>query len=579
MSVICQTAELQYPIFLNPVNRLAAVESTLAMEEGYPQVAAIVGGDFTVENMKVTVETDWVIVTGLVVPHLVYHTMKPERIQRRHHEREAVEYAEESLQSDVADEPAILDEDEDDGSYPTVYGMDWSGEKGIPFEERVEFPGLRPEMLVNAEVAIVRSSFEMVGSASVYFRCQMEIRIDGNQIQSATVVSDVTALAPEKINVSRESVSLEAFHPIQQLVIPVQASLTLPRIKPGVARILKTSVRPCGLGWEMNRGRIAFKGFLDVSLVYVGCDDEGRPTEIFVNEWLRESGTAIPIQSLLDGEFGDGEMVISPQVSVASAQITPSSPYELGCRVELQCTVKVSSIQHRDVVTDVSSDSGSMLDTQKVLLSVEEHVGETSGEISFEQNLDLPSAGMTLDRILIHEATLGGLEAEASTGKVLVRGGLDFSLLYMAENKNGLEPEVARWERNAGDGINVAGMVDLPNLEPGGILELHGTIESIQVETTGPRSIRVAGVVKVNAVARMARSFIVLQDCAIVVPVDPCTRPSMLFYVVQPGDTLWMIARRYQTTVDTLARVNQISDPNQIYVGQKLLIPKMVMNL
>ena len=44
-------------------------------------------------------------------------------------------------------------------------------------------------------------------------------------------------------------------------------------------------------------------------------------------------------------------------------------------------------------------------------------------------------------------------------------------------------------------------------------------------------------------------------------------------YVVQPGDTLSDIALRYGTTVDTLVRLNNISNPNLIYVGQVLTLP------
>lgn len=46
-------------------------------------------------------------------------------------------------------------------------------------------------------------------------------------------------------------------------------------------------------------------------------------------------------------------------------------------------------------------------------------------------------------------------------------------------------------------------------------------------------------------------------------------------YVVQPGDTLWSIARRFGVTVNDLIRVNQITDPNLIRVGQVLLIPQI----
>jgi LysM repeat protein len=44
-------------------------------------------------------------------------------------------------------------------------------------------------------------------------------------------------------------------------------------------------------------------------------------------------------------------------------------------------------------------------------------------------------------------------------------------------------------------------------------------------------------------------------------------------YVVQPGDTLLNIARRYNTTVGTLVQLNGIGNPNRIYYGQRILVP------
>jgi murein DD-endopeptidase MepM/ murein hydrolase activator NlpD len=43
-------------------------------------------------------------------------------------------------------------------------------------------------------------------------------------------------------------------------------------------------------------------------------------------------------------------------------------------------------------------------------------------------------------------------------------------------------------------------------------------------------------------------------------------------HVVQPGDTLGAIARRYGVPVSSLARANGISDPNRINVGQRLTV-------
>lgn len=63
----------------------------------------------------------------------------------------------------------------------------------------------------------------------------------------------------------------------------------------------------------------------------------------------------------------------------------------------------------------------------------------------------------------------------------------------------------------------------------------------------------------------------------IIVPkgVAPTPTPAgQVVYFVEWGDTLWDIARRYGTTVDAIAAANNVQDPNRIYVGQRLVIPQ-----
>ncbi len=47
-------------------------------------------------------------------------------------------------------------------------------------------------------------------------------------------------------------------------------------------------------------------------------------------------------------------------------------------------------------------------------------------------------------------------------------------------------------------------------------------------------------------------------------------------YVVQPGDTLFSIAARFNVSVSDLATINRIYDVNSLYVGQVLTLPAML---
>lgn len=50
---------------------------------------------------------------------------------------------------------------------------------------------------------------------------------------------------------------------------------------------------------------------------------------------------------------------------------------------------------------------------------------------------------------------------------------------------------------------------------------------------------------------------------------------SIIIYFVQKGDSLWKIAKRFRSTVDRIAEINNIEDVNVIDVGQKLYIPRI----
>jgi hypothetical protein len=65
----------------------------------------------------------------------------------------------------------------------------------------------------------------------------------------------------------------------------------------------------------------------------------------------------------------------------------------------------------------------------------------------------------------------------------------------------------------------------------------------------------------------------IVQNAAPAVAPAPAPKPCTVTYTVKRGDTLSAIAKRYHTTVGTLANLNRIANPNRIWAGQKLQIP------
>jgi LysM repeat protein len=62
-----------------------------------------------------------------------------------------------------------------------------------------------------------------------------------------------------------------------------------------------------------------------------------------------------------------------------------------------------------------------------------------------------------------------------------------------------------------------------------------------------------------------------LQSCAPSPGRQPPTKG--IYHIVEPGQTLWRIARVYGVDLEYLAEINGIEDPTTIYVGEKIFIP------
>jgi cell wall-associated NlpC family hydrolase len=65
---------------------------------------------------------------------------------------------------------------------------------------------------------------------------------------------------------------------------------------------------------------------------------------------------------------------------------------------------------------------------------------------------------------------------------------------------------------------------------------------------------------------------IIIPGAAARIP-SSASRPAPLRHVVVAGDTLWSLAQRYRVPVDTIVKANELDDPDALRLGQMLLIP------
>ncbi len=75
----------------------------------------------------------------------------------------------------------------------------------------------------------------------------------------------------------------------------------------------------------------------------------------------------------------------------------------------------------------------------------------------------------------------------------------------------------------------------------------------------------------------MRRLFLIIAAIAVIVAAGVAAGPAHAqqgrTYIVQPGDSLFAIADRFNVSVSELATINKIYDVNSVFVGQVLVLP------
>ncbi|MGQ9558619.1 MAG: L,D-transpeptidase family protein [Desulfurispora sp.] len=63
------------------------------------------------------------------------------------------------------------------------------------------------------------------------------------------------------------------------------------------------------------------------------------------------------------------------------------------------------------------------------------------------------------------------------------------------------------------------------------------------------------------------------RDSSLPEPAPAAAPAAERYHLVRPGDTLWLIARRYGVKLEQLLALNQLASPHLIYPGQQIRLP------
>ncbi len=156
--------------------------------------------------------------------------------------------------------------------------------------------------------------------------------------------------------------------------------------------------------------------------------------------------------------------------------------------------------------------------------------------------------------------------------KVVMEGLISCSIVYLASG------EEAKMVGHS-DEIPFKSTIDIPGVKFDMLVRTMADIEHISYDKASSTEVDLKLILGCTAKVYGKNSIDVVKAVEETdISENIKNMPSIVIYTVQNNDTLWKIAKRYNTTAENIVEINDMEEENNIKPGMKILIPKRMVS-
>lgn len=434
------------------------------------------------------------------------------------------------------------------------------------FEAELPIAGVELGMgaVVDAEV----DSFEVdvAGPRSLSLTAIVKVASRATASAAASVVTDVADVEAGRVEVAKRSIFVESKVGLSSSQFTIRDAFQIPEGKPDIGQLLDYSamvaIGPDGL--RAGPSRVNASGTLDLRIAYIGDLDE-KP-------YVFLAGPQIDFNTVVDLPGATEANRAKAKGLLESLTLTKVGSRTLQVEALVRVDAEATAVNELSAVVDIAARGDDIVDVQRSRLLIQSLVAHMVTPSTVSETFAVGSGRPNIDEVFISSAKAHIIEARVTPDKVTLSGEIDVYVTYAGAVEE--EGELAPIESAQQLGLPFEVSIDAPGVEAGMSIEANCDVLDVEGIKAGPRAIDVD--IRLSSSIRVTEDvdLDVISDAALIAPAGLGAVPSrrITIYIVQSGDTLWTIARRYGKPMAKIADANSLSG-GEIYAGQKVLIP------
>lgn len=430
----------------------------------------------------------------------------------------------------------------------------------LPMEDFIHMDGLEKDMEITLNATLEHLDCEIINDRKLGVKAVVGVEAEAERRRSAEILCGAEG---EGVECLKGCLRMEADTAEMRDRFTVKEELALPAAKPEISEILWESVTLTEQDVRPMEGKVMVRGNLKISILYT--DSQGN---------LGSFTEKIPFSGYLEGEEIEPRTAVDTRLWIEDAKLTPTTDEDgearqLSVDVAVGAELKGREPMEQEILLDAYSPKGAV-QIERETVTYPLTVASGRNQFTLKERVQLESGESPMLRV---EEIWGDVrleEARTGTDSVEAEGVLSAAVLYYCEND---ESPVCIIRR----GYPFTQAVELKGVQEGDEAEVDLRLEDVDFQILSEREGELRATLSMETRVQRKETAETVTDITLEENgEEQISAASAVIYMVQPGDSLWSIAKKYQTTMEDILAVNEIENPDLLYPGQKLLIIKIL---
>ena len=427
------------------------------------------------------------------------------------------------------------------------------------FTHYIEIPGARSDMtsLLNTEVEHIE--YEIVNSRKLNIKAVLNLDGKVSSVVQLEVVQGFKDMPDAQVLKDRiEAISSREQGSSQSII---REDLELEDGFPSIQKILKKDAYIKVKEKEVADNKVPLQGDINIKLLY-SCQEESEP--------IQNISYDMPFVHTIDIMGAYQGMDCAANAWIQELFVEPREDINgelriLSIEAVISAEAQVYEIERREILVDAYCP-GIAMEPKKRKIKVIRKAGEIQDQAVVKETIAFPEIAPHADRVFHAEVKPIITDQHISDGKVVIDGILMSNIIYQpGENSSDLA--------SLKEDIPFRHSVDVQGAAEDMDCSSRFMVDHVSCTLIAPDEVELRTVmsVQVSVFSSIEKEVMLGVD---IKEAEELKDSGIYIYFVQPGDSLWSVAKKYNTTIDNILKFNDIEEPHILHTGDKLLIYK-----